>query len=179
MSSMRVTRPRVDVGHELARERRRTLLLTALLCVAVFACFYALGRHERPSAAPAEQVPGLSAAATGASIPGALTASPSLAIEAPVVVARTPPAGRSTGGLGTTTPVKTSTPDAIQPASSRTSAPATIPAPKPVAPVRAPAPAAPVSPSGGTSEPSKSGSKGAGGSATPKSGGSTSFENSG
>jgi hypothetical protein len=176
MSSMRVTRPRVDVGHELARERRRTLLLTSLLCAVVFACAYALGHHERPSAAPAEQVPGLSAAATGASIPGALSAPPSLAIEVPVVVARTPPAGRSAGAA---TPVKASTPAAIQPASSRTSAPATLPTPKPVAPVRAPAPAAPVSSSGGTSEPSKSGSKGSGGSATPKSGGSTSFENSG
>jgi hypothetical protein len=177
MSSMRVTRPRIDVGHELARERRRTLLLTSLLCAVVFVCAYALGHHERPSAAPAEQVPGLSAAATGASIPGALGAPSSLAIEVPVVVARTAPAGRSAGRPGTTTPVQAT--GAIQPASSRTSAPATVPAPKPVAPVRAPAPAAPVRPSGGTSEPSKSGSKGAGGSATPKSGGSTSFENSG
>ena len=48
----------------------RMILLAMLLCVAVFACFFAIGRSERPASAAREQLPSsVSTAWAGPAIP--------------------------------------------------------------------------------------------------------------
>ena len=185
MNTIRVTRPPVDIGRDVARERRRTLLLTALLCVAVLASFYLIGRHERPASAP-EQVPGFPLAAAGAAIPGRLSSAAPTSIGVHVRIPASTSASTSTARKGTAaTPAASSVPRSVvrvghatPAAPSKPSSPTRTSAPRqPSTHAKAPAPATPVSPSGGTSSPGSGGSKGGG--SKPKSGGSTSFENSG
>jgi len=79
------------------------MLLTACLCVAVFAGFYAIGRRERPAAAVREVAPlRLPVSASSVAVPDGLGGAPQLALTSPpppvtpVVVASSPPPATST-----------------------------------------------------------------------------------
>jgi hypothetical protein len=64
----------------------RMIAVSGLLCAAVFAAGFALGRTERPGVASAEpSAVSLPATAAGPAIPLALGSAPAIAIEAPAV----------------------------------------------------------------------------------------------
>jgi hypothetical protein len=181
MNTVHATRPTMDMRSAAARVRLVTLLVTPLLCVAVFVCAFALGRTQRPAgAAQAQALPGLPVAAAGVSIPV------SLGSAAPVDAQAPPPAPAPVTARHAATDHKTGAPAHASEPSSTSVTPAvpatpTVSATTPVVPPKPAAPApAPAIPTGGTSTPGGSGSSsGSGASPKPQSGGSTSFENSG
>jgi hypothetical protein len=68
----------------------RMIAVSGLLCAAMFAASFALGRTERPGVASAESsAVSLPATAAGPAIPLALSSAPAIAIEAPVLARAT------------------------------------------------------------------------------------------
>jgi hypothetical protein len=128
MNTIRVTRPPVEMPRRRVDLHLRTLLLAALLCVAVFACCFAIGRAERPKLGGAEQLaPSVPAASAGASIPLALSGAPPIdmsdivLVKAPVRTegsgAAATPAAASAVSAGVPSSVVPSTASVITPAS--------------------------------------------------------------
>ena len=164
----------------------RMIVLSVVLCVAVFAVFFELGRSERPANAPREQLASnISTASAGPAIPVRLASSPPLATivtAAPARVAHTQFAktatpGASQAALQAAAPssptVAVAAPEVAVPAPT-TPSPAPVSAPPvsraPVSPQPAPAP---TSPAPAPRTPSSSGG------GKSESGGSTSFDSSG
>ena len=77
MNTFRMPTAPMDVGSGSARAYVRVALVSVLAGAAVFACCFALGRAERPAAAPAEGLPpSVPAASAGTAIPLALSSAP-------------------------------------------------------------------------------------------------------
>jgi hypothetical protein len=148
----------------------RMIVVSGLLCAAVFAAGFALGRTERPGVAGAESaVVSLPGTAAGPAIPLALGSAPTIAVEAPVVVRPTVHVSRNAevvGSLAAATPT-TSAAAAVpsNQSSPLTEAPATRAAPVTVSPHE--------QSSGGN------GSSHTSGGTKPEASGSTSFDSSG
>lgn len=169
--------PPLDVDESRASMYLRTLAVTTLLCAAVFAACFLIGRAERRAGAPNAQLSSSSAAAVvGAAIPVRLATAPPIEVEAPVVapvrnrshapVARsTAPAPVLVSAAPSAPVAATPTPSAPEP-QARTPATAVVPAtPQQPAPASRPTPA----PASGAS----------GGGASSETSGSTSFDSSG
>jgi hypothetical protein len=181
MNTIHVARP-LDVNEGRAALYARTIGLTAMLCAAVFACCFLIGRAERPAGAPREQLSATStASAAGPAIPIRLASAPPIYVEAPPVVAS--PAAKAS------TPAASKPATASQPA--LVSAAPTAPAPAATTPaVSAPATSAPTTPAAHvtpvsprqqtpTVAPSSTPARGTSGGAKGEAGGSTSFDSSG
>ncbi|HTC71754.1 MAG TPA: hypothetical protein VK655_02625 [Solirubrobacteraceae bacterium] len=157
----------------------RMILLAVVLCVAVFAGSFALGRSQRPASTPREQLASsVSTASAGPAIPVRLASSPPVATSVTAA-----PARPARAQFAKTVPA----PDASQAALA--SAPSTptvevatpaVPVSAPAKPTPAPVSAPPVSRAPAQTSPAPSqrapSSSGAGKS---ESGGSTSFDSSG
>jgi len=173
MSTVRVARRRIHVGRgPVAGVDRRGLIIATFLCVALFACCFAIGRAASSGSAPREAGPAsLPIAFTGTAIPVSLSSAP--AIELPTgegtrhrhAGAQTAASrnARVTQAVVEGTPrgqgLSAETPRASSPASQQ------LPAGAP-----APAATAPVAPASGQRS---------GGSRSQHSGGGTSFDSSG
>jgi hypothetical protein len=181
MNTIHVSRP-LEVGESRAAAYARTIGLTALLCAAVFACCFLIGRAERPAGARREQLlASPTAAVSGLAIPIRLAGAPRIQVEAPVVVASTAPTP--------STPAASKTAPASQPA--LVSAAPTAPAPAATTPATpAPATSTPTTPAARvtpvspqqqtpTGAPSSTPARGTAGGATGEASGSTSFDSSG
>jgi hypothetical protein len=141
----------------------RMIAVSGLLCAAMFAASFALGRTERPGVASAESsAVSLPATAAGPAIPIALSSAPAIAIEAPV---------RARASL------HASHPGLVVPSDTH---PATTAPSVSIAPVsEAPAVTAPVAPVSQRKQSTAGGSShGSGGTKSETSGG-TSFDSSG
>jgi len=169
MNTLRVSGP-LDVGRGPMGMLVRTIALSTLLCAAVFAGAFALGRSQRSPVATGERIaPSLPASAAGPAIPLRLSSVPTLVAPAPVVnrtAARSPASVRVIRAVVTpSTPIVSSAPTEAQ---ATPSAPATHASPKQPSSAVGSAPA-----SGGSS------SHGSGGAAKTETSGSTSFDSSG
>jgi hypothetical protein len=128
MNTIRVTRPPVEMPRRRIDLHLRTLLLAVLLCVAVFACCFAIGRAERPKLAAGEGLPpSVPAASAGVSIPLALSGAPPIDMR-DIVLIRTP-AKTESSRLSATTAVAVSAvsagvPSSVVPTTSSTVTPA-------------------------------------------------------
>jgi len=175
MSTVRIARQWIHTGRGPVGIDRRGLVIATLLCAALFACSFAIGRAASPGNGPREEAPSsLPVAFTGTAIPVSLSSAPAIELQtgegtrhrhagSQTVASRTArvsaqavaegtPRGQ---GLGGTEVVRSTSPASPQP---------------PVA-ERVPAPATPVAPAG---------AQGSGGSRSqPDSGGGTSFDSSG
>ncbi|HEV3034925.1 MAG TPA: hypothetical protein VGX72_09055 [Solirubrobacteraceae bacterium] len=171
MNTIHVARP-LNVNEGRAALYARTIGLTALLCAAVFACCFLIGRAERPTGARGEQLSASPIASnSGPAIPIRLANAPRIHVEAPPVVAS--PAAKSSA------PAASKTPPASQPALVSAVPAASAPvAATPTAPV---AHVTPVSPRRQTPSvaPSSRPSRGTSGGAKGGPSGSTSFDSSG
>ncbi len=168
--------PTLDAERGPIATYARMIVLTTVLCVAVFAGFFAIGRSERPANAPREQLPSpVSTASAGLAIPARLASSPSIAV---AVTAHSAQPERSTSGSA----AKTS--PALQPAlpsaapSTPEAAVTTPAAPAPSTPPPTPVSSAPASPQQ-TPAPTPPAPHTQSGSGKSESGGSTSFDSSG
>ena len=172
MNTLRVSGP-LDVGRRPVGMIVGMVAVTIVLCGAVFAGSYAIGRAQRPRAASNEQLAtNLPAGAAGPAIPVRLSSAPAIAGEASTV-ARTPAqvTHRVTvvsGVAATTVPI---TEPVFTPA---VPSPATTPAAK--APVTSTAPTTHTSPH---QQSSSGGSHGSSGGAKTGTSGGTSFDSSG
>jgi len=175
MNTIHVARP-LDVNEDRAALYARTIGLTALLCAAVFACCFLIGRAERPAGAPREQLSASpTASASGPAIPIRLASAPPIHVEAPPVVASPAPSASAPAAskpAPAAQPALVSAPTAPAPA-------ATTPATS--APTTPAAHVTPVSPRQQTPTvaPSSTPARGTSGGAKGEAGGSTSFDSSG
>jgi hypothetical protein len=141
----------------------RMFAVSGLLCAAMFAASFALGRTERPGAASAESsAVSLPATAAGPAIPLALSSAPAIAIEAPVLA----PASLRTSHRGRVAPS-----DALP----ATAAPSVSSAPVTQAPVVT----APVTPVSQRKRPTGGGSSHVSGATKSETSGGTSFDSTG
>lgn len=151
MNTFRMPTAPIDAGSGVAGSYLRTAVVSLLAGAAVFACCFAIGRAERPAAAPAEQLPpSLPAASAGTAIPVVLSSASPIGIEA--VKVSTPPARAFTENTAASstgaTPSVSALPTSVTPAATTTPAPV----------VKAPVTATPTgsngsSATGGTSTP--------------------------
>jgi hypothetical protein len=180
MNTIHVSRP-LDVDEGRAAAYARTIGLTLLLCAAVFAGCFLLGRSERPAAIPREQLSvGPAAAASGSAIPTRLASAPPIEAEAPAVVAA--PARSSSPASAGSTPASAAQPALVSAVPSTPAPAASTPAPATSTPTTPTVRVTPVSPqqhAGGTAPTPARGTSGGTGGAKTETSGSTSFDSSG
>jgi hypothetical protein len=126
MNTLRMPTAAMDIGGTPG-SYARTALVSLLAGAAVFACCFAIGRAERPAAAPAERLPpSVPAASAGTPIPVSLSATPPIGIEVAKV---SPPPEKvfteSTAAGSTGTSSVSALPTSVTPAASTTPAPVT------------------------------------------------------
>lgn len=154
MNTFRMPTAPMDVGSGTPGAYARMAMACVLAGVAVFACCFALGRAERPAAAPAEPLPPrVPATAAGTAIPVVLSsASPIQVQQAKVsaVPAPVPDHSPSVGNTGAArTPSTSSNSSAVAPSVTTSPPPATA-APVSPTPTKSSGPSS----TGGTSTPS-------------------------
>ncbi len=177
-----VSRP-VEAPEPRAAVLLRAFVITTVLCAAVFACAFAIGRLARPASEAREQLSStLSVASTGAAVPVRLSSVPSIATERLAVKAS--PAGSPSRALAAQTPAPTAPapqPSLVSTAPSAPAAAAPAPAPSQAVTPAASVPAVSNAPSSTHSQaPTNAPSPPTGsGGASDEAGGSTSFDSSG
>jgi hypothetical protein len=180
MNTLRVSGP-LEVGRGPFSMLLRTVAVSSLLCAAVFAGSFALGRAQRPRAASSEQLPpSLPASAAGPAIPVKLGSAPAFAVQAPAPTnTQADAAAARAGNTRTVTPASTRALEQPVAPPSTQSVPSTPVAPVATVPATSTPTtrAAPRQSSGGTSPSAPSGSHGS--RAKTETGGSTSFDSSG
>ena len=87
MNTMRIARRRMQIHGGSVPVDRRVLLSVGLLCLGLFAGFFALGRAMSPgSAPPAEVSPSLQVAFAGAADPLRLSSAPAIQAQGPAAI---------------------------------------------------------------------------------------------
>lgn len=174
MSTVRIARQRIRMGRDAGGIDRRGFPIAMVLCVALFACCFAIGRAASAGSAPREAAPAsLPIAFTGTAIPVSLSSAP--AIELPIGEGTR---HRHTGAQTvasrnarvTQAVVGTPRGQGLSAEALHSSSPASQ-----QLPAAAPAPAAPVA----TAPVAPASGQGSGGSRSQHSGGGTSFDSSG
>jgi hypothetical protein len=159
----------------------RMIVLTVVLCVAVFAGAFELGRSGRPASTPGEQLASsVSTASAGPAIPVRLANSPPLAATVTAALAR--PAHAQLAKTAPTTPGTSQAAPVSAAPSTPTVAVATpeVPVSAPATPSPAPVSAPPVSRAPAQTSPAPAQrSPSSSGAGKSESGGSTSFDSSG
>ena len=97
MSTVRITRRWIQADRLPLGIDGRGLVIVTCLCVAVFVCFFAIGRATSPGSPPREApLPGISVAAGGTAIPLHLSSAPPIEIAAAASVRGSTQAGKVT-----------------------------------------------------------------------------------
>jgi hypothetical protein len=150
MSTVRIAWHRIHTGGGYVGRDRRGLILAPFVCVALFACCFAIGRAASPGSGPrAEAPPSLQVAFAGAAIPFRLSGAPPIQVQTVVRTSAPTHAGShpaAAPSAGATAPAPTEAAPAPSEAASgaqdpvreASRAPAPV-SPQPPAPTPAPA----------------------------------------
>jgi hypothetical protein len=150
VNTFRIPTASMDVDTRSAGRYVRSGVISMLLCALVFACCFAIGRAERPAAAPAERLPpSLPSVSAGTAIPVALSGAPPIRVIQ--VKARTTVTQTASQSVLRATPIASSLPASLAPAAAAIPAPA-VKAPIVKTPVRS-TPESSNGSTGGTSTP--------------------------
>lgn len=103
MNTFRMPTASMDMSSGSTGSYARIGLASVLAIAAVFACFFAIGRAERPAVTPAERLPpSLPAASAGTAIPIVLSTAPQIGTQA--LTAKRTPVRASSGRAGSAGP---------------------------------------------------------------------------